>query len=82
MKASKRRGNLKLSNIYNMNSLKSKKLLNYEISKIDDNLSTSVSNSDLYNNDIMISENEIQNGEFYSHNEMKNKIENWKRKTL
>jgi len=30
----------------------------------------------------MISENEIQNGEFYSHNEMKNKIENWKRKTL
>ncbi|MFH6957357.1 hypothetical protein ACHRV1_08125 [Flavobacterium aquidurense] len=65
-----------------MNSLKSKKLLNYEISKIDDNLSTSVSNSDLYNNDIMISENEIQNGEFYSHNEMKNKIENWKRKTL
>lgn len=65
-----------------MNSLKSKKLLNYEISKIDDNLSISVSNSDLYNNDIMISENEIQNGEFYSHNEMKNKIENWKRKTL
>ena len=65
-----------------MNSLKSKKLLNYEISKIDDNLSTSVSNSDLYNKDIMISENEIQNGEFYSHNEMKNKIENWKRKTL
>lgn len=65
-----------------MNSLKSKKLLNYEISKIDNNLSTSVSNSDLYNNDIMISENEIQNGEFYSHNEMKNKIENWKRKTL
>jgi len=65
-----------------MNSLKSKKLLNYEISKIDHNLSTSVSNSDLYNNDIMISENEIQNGEFYSHNEMKNKIENWKRKTL
>ena len=73
---------MKLSNIYNMNSLKSKKLLNYEISKIDHNLSTSVSNSDLYNNDIMISENEIQNGEFYSHNEMKNKIENWKRKTL
>lgn len=65
-----------------MNSLKSKKLLNYEISKIDDNLSTSASNSDLYNNDIMISENEIQNGEFYSHNEMKNKIENWKRKIL
>ncbi|MCC9063824.1 hypothetical protein [Flavobacterium piscisymbiosum] len=65
-----------------MNSLKSKKLLNYEISKIDDNLSTSVSNSDIYNNDIMISENEIQNDEFYSHNEMKNKIENWKRKTL
>lgn len=82
MKTSKKRGNLKLSNIYNLNSLKSKKLLNYEISKIDDNLSTSVSNSDLYNNDIMISENEIQNGEFYSHNEMKNKIENWKRKTL
>lgn len=50
-----------------------------EISKIEDELPLSKIELDQYNNNLELSEKEIQNGEFYSHNEMKNKIEQWKK---
>lgn len=65
-----------------MKTHKHKNLLVSEISKIDDELSFSKIEVDQYNNTLELSEEEIQNGEFYSHNEIKNKIEQWKKQAI
>ena len=62
-----------------MKTHKHKNFLGSEISKIEDELASSRIKLDQYNNDLELSEKEIQNGEFYSHNEIKNIIQQWKK---
>jgi hypothetical protein len=62
-----------------MKTHKHKNFLASEISKIEDELASSRIKLDQYINDLELSEKEIQNGEFYSHNEIKNIIQQWKK---
>ncbi|GGF25042.1 hypothetical protein [Flavobacterium limi] len=77
-----------------MNTLQLKNILISEIEKIDDDVflsalktildsrktSPKAAYSEEYNNDLKVAENDIHSGNFYSHNEVKNKIEQWKKK--
>lgn len=76
-----------------MNTLELKNILISEIAKIDDESflsalktildsrkSTPKNYSEKYNEELKVAEQEIQNGFFYSHNEVKDKIEQWKKK--
>jgi hypothetical protein len=76
-----------------MNTLELKNILISEISKIDDESFLSAlktildsrsnsfkSYSSHYNEDLQVAEEDIQNGNFYSHKEIKDKIEQWKKK--
>ncbi len=76
-----------------MNTLQLKNILISEIEKIDDDTFLSAlktildsrkaspkSYSEEYNNDLKVAEEDIRDGYFYSHNEMKDKIEQWKKK--
>jgi len=36
--------------------------------------------SEEYNEELKVAEEDIQSGNFYSHNDVKNKIEQWKKK--
>jgi hypothetical protein len=76
-----------------MNTLELKNIVIAEIEKIDDNsflsaLKTILDSrsaspktySEQYNEELKVAEEEIQNGNFYSHNEVKDKIEEWKKK--
>jgi len=76
-----------------MNTLELKNILISEIAKIDDEsflsaLKTILDSrkptpknyADQYNEELKVAEQEIQNGNFYSHNEVKDKIEQWKKK--
>lgn len=76
-----------------MNTLELKNILISEISKIDDESflsalktildsrkSTPKNYAEQYNEELKVAEQEIQNGNFYSHSEIKDKIEQWKKK--
>ncbi|QLC65682.1 hypothetical protein LPB248_05030 [Flavobacterium sp. LPB0248] len=75
-----------------MNTLELKNILISEIEKIDDDQflsalktildsrKTPVNYSERYNEDLKVAEEDIQSGNFYSHNEMKDQIEQWKKK--
>ena len=76
-----------------MNTIDLKKILISEITKIDDEMflsalktilesrnNSSKSYSEQYNDDLKIAEQDIQSGNYYSHNEVKDKIEQWKKK--
>ncbi|TDO70461.1 hypothetical protein EV143_11184 [Flavobacterium chryseum] len=77
-----------------MNTLELKNLLISEITKIEDDSFLSALKIILdsrkntlpkdyleqYNEELKVAEEEIQNGNFYSHSEVKNKIEQWKKK--
>ncbi|MBS7230882.1 hypothetical protein KHA90_07580 [Flavobacterium psychroterrae] len=76
-----------------MNTLELKNILISEISKIDDEsflsalktILDSRSNSSKnyltqYNEELKVAEEEIENGNFYSHKEVIDKIEQWKKK--
>ncbi|WP_281234735.1 hypothetical protein [Flavobacterium gelatinilyticum] len=76
-----------------MNTLQLKNILISEIEKIDDDTflaalktildsrkTPSKNYSEEYNNDLKVAEEDIQSGNFYSHDEVKNKIEEWKKK--
>ncbi|MDW8852033.1 hypothetical protein SD960_18160 [Flavobacterium sp. MMLR14_040] len=76
-----------------MNTLELKNILISEIAKIDDESFLSALKTILdsrkptpknyaeqYNEELKVAEQEIQNGNFYSHNEVKDKIEQWKKK--
>ncbi|MCI9845846.1 hypothetical protein [Flavobacterium pectinovorum] len=78
-----------------MNTLQLKNILISEIEKIDDNAFISALKTILdsrktspkeysedYNNDLKVAEDDIHNGNFYSHDEVKDKIEQWQRKLL
>ncbi|WP_345145292.1 23S rRNA (adenine(1618)-N(6))-methyltransferase RlmF [Flavobacterium ginsengiterrae] len=57
--------------------------LNHALQKkwiLDSQNKTSEKNLESYNNDLKIAEKDIENGDFYSHEEMKNKINQWKNK--
>lgn len=59
-----------------MNTLELKNILISEIAKIDDD---SFLSAKQYNEEIKVAEQEIENGNFYSHSEIKGKIEQWKK---
>ena len=75
-----------------MNTLELKTILISEIEKIDDDQflsalktildsrKTPINYSERYNEDLKVAEEDIQNGNYYSHNEIKNQIEQWKKK--
>lgn len=76
-----------------MNTLQLKNILISEIEKIDDDtflsaLKTILDSrktspkdySEEYNNDLKVAEDDIDSGNFYSHDEIKDKIEQWKKK--
>ncbi|MBZ4034367.1 hypothetical protein K6T82_06300 [Flavobacterium sp. 17A] len=76
-----------------MNTLQLKNILISEIEKIDDDTFLSAlktildsrkpspkNYSEEYNNDLKVAEEDIRDGNFYSHNEIKDKIEQWKKK--
>jgi len=76
-----------------MNTHELKNILISEIAKIDDESFLSALKTILdsrkptpknyaeqYNEELKVAEQEIQNGNFYSHNEVKDKIEQWKKK--
>ncbi|MFB9079507.1 hypothetical protein ACFFLS_06440 [Flavobacterium procerum] len=76
-----------------MNTLQLKNILISEIEKIDDDIFLSALKTILdsrktspknypeeYNNDLKVAEEDIQGGNFYSHDEVKDKIEQWKKK--
>jgi len=76
-----------------MNTIDLKKILISEITKIDDEMflsalktilesrnNSSKSYSEQYNDDLKVAEQDIQSGNYYSHNEVKDKIEQWKKK--
>ncbi|AXB56943.1 hypothetical protein [Flavobacterium fluviale] len=76
-----------------MNTLQLKNILISEIEKIDDDTFLSAlktilesrktlpkNYSERYNEDLNIAEEDIQSGNFYSHDEIKDKIEQWKKK--
>ncbi|WP_394776673.1 hypothetical protein [Flavobacterium sp.] len=76
-----------------MNTLELKNILISEISKIDDEsflsalktILDSRSNSSKsyltkYNEELKVAEEEIENGNYYSHKEVMDKIEQWKKK--
>ncbi|MEO8239107.1 MAG: hypothetical protein ABI576_13470 [Flavobacterium sp.] len=76
-----------------MNSIELKNILISEIEKIDDESFLSAlktildsrnlapkSYSEQYNEELKVAEDDIKSGDFYSHNEVKDKIEQWKRK--
>ncbi len=75
-----------------MNTLELKTILISEIEKIDDDQFLSalktildsrkipVNYSEKYNEDLKVAEEDIQSGNFYSHNEIKDQIEQWKKK--
>ncbi|WP_281309779.1 hypothetical protein [Flavobacterium flavigenum] len=76
-----------------MNTLELKNILISEINKIDDNaflsaLKTILDSrknspkdySEEYNNDLKVAEDDIDSGNFYSHDDIKDKIEQWKKK--
>ncbi|UUF16769.1 MULTISPECIES: hypothetical protein [Flavobacterium] len=76
-----------------MNTLELKNILISEIEKIDDDMFLSalktildsrkkspINYSERYNEDLKVAEEDIQSGNFYSHNEIKDKIEQWKKK--
>lgn len=76
-----------------MNTLELKNILISEIEKIDDDTFLSAlktildsrkpspkNYSEQYNEDLKVAEEDIQSGNFYNHNEVKNKIEQWKKK--
>lgn len=76
-----------------MNTIELKNILISEIEKIDDESflsalktildsrnTTPKSYSEQYNEELKVAEDDIKNGNFYSHNEIKDKIEQWKKK--
>ena len=77
-----------------MNTLELRNIIIAEIEKIDDDsflsaLKTILESrittlpktySEQYNEELKVAEEEIQNGNFYTHNEVKDKIEQWKKK--
>ncbi len=75
-----------------MNTLELKNILISEIEKIDDDQflsalktildsrKTPINYSERYNEDLKVAEEDIQSGNFYSHNEIKDQIEQWKKK--
>ncbi|MBF4516218.1 hypothetical protein IRZ71_07690 [Flavobacterium sp. ANB] len=77
-----------------MNTLELKNLLISEITKIDDESFLSALKTILdsrkstspkdyleqYNEELKVAEEDIQSGNFYSHSEVKDKIEQWKKK--
>lgn len=76
-----------------MNTIELKNILISEISKIDDEsflsalktILDSRSNSSKsyftqYNEELKVAKEEIENGNYYSHKEVKDKIEQWKKK--
>ena len=77
-----------------MNTLELRNIVIAEIEKIDDDsflsaLKTILESrittlpktySEQYNEELKVAEEEIQNGNFYTHNEVKDKIEQWKKK--
>lgn len=76
-----------------MNTIELKNILISEIEKIDDasflsalktildSRNTAIKNySEHYNDELKVAEEEIQSGNFYSHDEVKDKIEQWKKK--
>lgn len=76
-----------------MNNLELKNILISQISKIEDEsflaalktildsrISSSKNYSEEYNNDLFIAEEEIEKGNYSSHNQVKEKMEEWKKK--
>lgn len=74
-----------------MNTLQLKNILISEIEKIDDDtflsaLKTildsrkSLTTYQIYNEELKVAEEEIQNGNYYSHNELKDEMDKWKKK--
>jgi len=76
-----------------MNTIELKNILISEIEKIDDEsflsaLKTILDSrktvvktySEQYNEELKVAEDDIQNGDFYSHSDVKDKIEQWKKK--
>lgn len=76
-----------------MNTLELRNIVIAEIEKIDDDTFLSAlktilesritfpkTYSEQYNEELKVAEEEIQNGNFYTHNEVKDKIEQWKKK--
>lgn len=76
-----------------MNTLELKNILISEIEKIDDDTFLSAlktildsrkhspeNYSEQYNEDLKVAEENIQSGNFYTHSEVKDKIEEWKKK--
>lgn len=76
-----------------MNTLELRNILISEIEKIDDDsflsaLKTILDSrklspknySEQYNEELKVAEEDIQSGNFYSHNDVKDKIEQWKKK--
>lgn len=76
-----------------MNTLELKNILISEIEKINDKSFLSALKTILdsrnsipknyleqYNEELKVAEDEIENGQFYSHNEVKEQIEQWKKK--
>ena len=47
---------------------------------VDSREATPTNYAEQYNEELKIAEQEIQNGNFYSHSEVKDKIEQWKKK--
>ncbi|KAF2512702.1 hypothetical protein EYY60_06230 [Flavobacterium zhairuonense] len=76
-----------------MNTLQLKNILISEIEKIDDDMFLSALKTILdsrktspkdyleqYNEELKVAEEDIREGNFYSHDDVKNKIEEWKKK--
>lgn len=76
-----------------MNTLELRNIVIAEIEKIDDDsflsaLKTILESritppktySEQYNEELKVAEEEIKNGNFYTHNEVRDKIEQWKKK--
>ncbi|TPG41582.1 hypothetical protein [Flavobacterium pectinovorum] len=76
-----------------MNTIELRNILISEISQIDDDTflsalktildsrsTSSKSYSQQYNDELKVAEEDIQSGNFYSHSEVKDKIEEWKKK--
>jgi len=75
-----------------MNTLELKNILISEVAKIDDESSalktildcrktTPKNYEEQYNEELKVAEQEIQNGNFYSHNEVKEKIKTYQQKS-
>lgn len=76
-----------------MNTLELKNIVIAEIEKIDDysflsalktilesRITPAKTYSEQYNDELQVAEQEIQQGNFYSHKDVKDKIEQWKKK--